>query len=503
MNIDQTMTIEDLFEDKTKVLSDNQTLDNYAGSLTGSTVYPRCVVFPDSIDDLRKLITWARDTNAELYPICKGKNWGYGSAQGTKPNQVIVELSRMDNIVEVNEKLGYVTVQPGVTQGQLSAHLEQVGSRLQMDVTAGPVTSSVLANFLERGFGHTDYGNRYNSIISLKVLLPNGEVVKTGFGAFQQKNHDVNIFRQGIGPCLDGLFLQSNLGIVLEMTLELMPKPDHFCMFALAAKNESDLGDIVETMRELRLKGVVNSAVHITNKSRASGNEKENITGAWSLTGSVSSASKGVTKERKKVLKKAFGKRLSGFKLHFVTDAFLRRLYWVDKNLKKLPFLNQFQFVVGLQKGIPSNRPISILLDKPEVDHIKYAKDFEGRFRWLNATCNATKDNIEKLYGLVSSLCKEYDYELKVTFTFITPRTLVMIANTDCSDAPEEVAKAEAFYKEGAKRLVDGGFYPYRGGIGAFEGYKDNLHPEYKHMLGALKQTFDPDNILAPDKYNM
>jgi FAD/FMN-containing dehydrogenase len=65
------------------------------------------------------------------------------------------------------------------------------------------------------------------------------------------------------------------------------------------------------------------------------------------------------------------------------------------------------------------------------------------------------------------------------------------------------VAKAEAFYKEGAKRLVDGGFYPYRGGIGAFEGYKDNLHPEYKHMLGALKQTFDPDNILAPDKYNM
>ncbi|EAY27205.1 FAD-binding oxidoreductase [Microscilla marina] len=502
MNSEKTISIQGLFEEPGKVLSDNETLENYAVSLTGTTVYPCCVVLPDSINDLQKLLVWAKNTGAALYPICKGKNWGYGSAQGTKPNQVIVELSKMDNIVEVNEQLGYVTIQPGVTQGQLSAHLEHTGSRLQMDVTAGPVTSSVLANFLERGFGHTDYGNRYNSIISLKVLLPNGQIVQTGFGAFQQKNHDRNIFRQGVGPCLDGMFLQSNLGIVLEMTLELMPKPDHFCMFAVATKHESDLGNLVEVMRELRLKGIVNSAVHITNKSRASGNEKENVTGAWSLTGSVSSE-KGVAHARKKAVKKAFKKGVKGCKIHFVTDAFLNRLHWIDKNLKKLPFLHTFQFVVGLQKGIPSNRPISILLNKPNVDHIKYAKDFDGRFRWLNATCNATQTNIEKLYALVTALCDKYHYELKVTFTFITPRTLVMIANTDCSDAPEEVQKAEAFYKEGAKALVAQGFYPYRGGIGAFEGYKEGLQPEYVDLLGALKTSFDPENILAPGKYNM
>ena len=69
-----------------------------------------------------------------IYPISSGLNWGYGSRVPPQSG-VLVDLRRLNRIVEFDEELAFVTIEPGVTQRQLQAFLEARGSRLWMDAT--------------------------------------------------------------------------------------------------------------------------------------------------------------------------------------------------------------------------------------------------------------------------------------------------------------------------------------------------------------------------------
>ena len=116
------------------------TLHFYSASLNGPFVKPSGIVFPVSTTEVVALLQLASEHSLKVFPISKGKNFGYGEAQGTAPGQIIVDLSRMNQIIEVNEKLAYATIQPGVTQEQLYSHLITTKSKLQLDVTGGGFT---------------------------------------------------------------------------------------------------------------------------------------------------------------------------------------------------------------------------------------------------------------------------------------------------------------------------------------------------------------------------
>jgi 4-cresol dehydrogenase (hydroxylating) len=67
----------------------------------------------------------------------------------------------MNRIIEVDDELAYAVIEPGVTQGQLAAHLAQRDVRLWVDCTGAGPDTSIVGNVLERGFGHSPYGNRF------------------------------------------------------------------------------------------------------------------------------------------------------------------------------------------------------------------------------------------------------------------------------------------------------------------------------------------------------
>ena len=117
--------------------------------------------------------------------------------------------------MELNEKLGYVTVEPGVTQRQLFDFLREKRSRLWMDATGSSPDCSLIGNTLERGFGHTPYGDHFANVCGMEAILPNGEVLRTGFGGLPGAKA-AQVYRWGAGPVLDGLFTQSNFGISLK-----------------------------------------------------------------------------------------------------------------------------------------------------------------------------------------------------------------------------------------------------------------------------------------------
>src|SRR5579884_2696692 len=246
------------------VQSDPETL-HAAGTATFATHQKiRAVLRPADRDQIIGCLRIATQFRIPLYPISTGKNWGYGSRVPPRDGCALLDVSRLDRILSFDEDLGYVTVEPGVTQRQLFAFLQERGSRLWMDATGSSPDCSVVGNTLERGFGHTVYGDHFAHVCGLEVVLPSGELLETGFGGLPGANA-TEVYRWGAGPSLDGLFSQSNFGIVTRMTIWLMPEPEYFQAYFFQSAEEDSLATFVEALRPLRMDGTLRSTVHIGN----------------------------------------------------------------------------------------------------------------------------------------------------------------------------------------------------------------------------------------------
>lgn len=123
-----------------------------------------------------------------------------------------------------------------------------------MDVTGAGPGASVLGNALQRGFGHTLYADHVRSLCGMEAVLPNGDMINTGFGRFENAKA-TRQFPYGLGPLLDGLFTQSNLGVVTAMGLWLQPRPADFRFFWIKVKDPAALAPLVNALRPLRLQG--------------------------------------------------------------------------------------------------------------------------------------------------------------------------------------------------------------------------------------------------------
>ena len=167
----------------------------------------------------------AREHGVSLYPVSQGRNWGYGDACPVGAGQVVLDLSAMNRIVEVDPDLAYAVIEPGVTQGQLAAHLRAMDGNLISSVTGGSADASVLGNLIERGFGFSPYGEHAANACGMEVVLADGTLLKTGMAGYEGSASAYS-YRWGLGPSLDGLFTQSNLGIVVRAGVWLMPQPE-------------------------------------------------------------------------------------------------------------------------------------------------------------------------------------------------------------------------------------------------------------------------------------
>src|SRR5262249_6678208 len=114
---------------------DEQTRQKYARSTGVRGTRPLGVLFPHSTRDVVEIVKTASALRLPLHPISCGKNWGYGDACAPSEGQLIVDLSRMNAICELNLERAYVVVEPGVTQGQLAECLSARKTGLWMDAT--------------------------------------------------------------------------------------------------------------------------------------------------------------------------------------------------------------------------------------------------------------------------------------------------------------------------------------------------------------------------------
>jgi 4-cresol dehydrogenase (hydroxylating) len=218
-------------------------------------------VCPDSVDQVREIIRIANEYRQPLWPISRGKNLAYGGPAPRLPGSVVLDLRRMNRILEVNEKFGYALVEPGVSYFDLYQHLAEQKSGLWVDVP-DLGWGSVLGNTIERGNGYTPYGDHFMMQCGMEVVLPDGDLLRTGMGALSG-NNTWQLFKYGFGPYLDGLFTQSNYGVVTKIGVWLMPKPVGYRPYMISFPRADDIYQVVELMRPLKINQVIQNTASI------------------------------------------------------------------------------------------------------------------------------------------------------------------------------------------------------------------------------------------------
>ena len=128
---------------------------------------------------------------------------------------VIVSLRNMNQVLEINEELGYAVVEPGVRWFDLYEAIEAQGASYMLSI-ADLGWGSVVGNTLEHGGTYLPYGLDFQMQCGMEVVLADGTLMRTGMGAMEG-NKAWHCYKRGLGPTPDQMFMQSNFGIVTKM----------------------------------------------------------------------------------------------------------------------------------------------------------------------------------------------------------------------------------------------------------------------------------------------
>jgi 4-cresol dehydrogenase (hydroxylating) len=213
------------------------------------------IVAPASVEEVQAIVRVANETKVALWPVGRGKNLGYGAASPAEKGDVILDLSRMNRVLEVNDKQAYCLLEPGVGYFDLFRHLKENNHPLWMSVP-GNSWGSVIGNALDRGIGYTPYGDHCEQICGMEVVLPDGSVVRTGMGAMQG-SAGWQAYKYGYGPGWDQMFMQSNLGVVTKAGVWLQPEPEMTAKIELALPNFDDAAWAIDILCDLRRRDVI------------------------------------------------------------------------------------------------------------------------------------------------------------------------------------------------------------------------------------------------------
>lgn len=248
------------------VITDPRELERASTATFATRARVLAIARAGSTEEVRECLRLCSRASIAVYPVSGGKNWGLGS-RVPPSDAVLLDLGRMNRIVHFDEELATVTLEPGVSFARLYAFLCERRSRLFASTTGGSPDGSVVANALERGDGSGPHGERALHLTALEVVLATGEVLHTGFDRFEGCS-TAELHRFGVGPALDGLFVQSNLGVVTRATVWLAPLPRFLAAVRFGVPSDAELPALVDAVRRLRLDGTLRAPVGIWNDYR-------------------------------------------------------------------------------------------------------------------------------------------------------------------------------------------------------------------------------------------
>jgi 4-cresol dehydrogenase (hydroxylating) len=507
---------------------------------------PVAFVSPGSMEEVVSLVKLANHYELPLWPVSKGKNWGYGAATPARNGALVVILERLNRIITVDQEMAFAIVEPGVTYRQLHRHLQEQRIPLWLDCTDGPADGSVMGNALERGVGETDYGDHFGNICGLEAILADGSLVRTGGGPIEGFK-SWNTYKWGVGPYLEGLFSQANYGIVTKMGLWLMPKPEYFASCVFELHREEDFAALMDAMRRLQFIGAIKSKVHIINDvvTFAVLADPQEILGGEKF---LSDARRTYLRKRFNIAPWSFAAGLYGTPqqvraniaeirrelgklgtLQFIDDRKIGIIKAVARALKKasgfaptralahgvarralgkpLALIEMMPNVHAIEKGYPSDYFVKHAYyrsrrPKPGDDDIDPARDRCGLI-WLGPMVPLNGREVMNVLGLVRPLYTKYGFDFTTALMVGNPRTVIALMSVfyDREDA-DETSRAEQLYFEMADVTQKAGYQQYRTSTIFMDRILASA-PEFEALCRRIKGALDPRGILAPGKYGI
>ncbi|KAI1609903.1 hypothetical protein EDD36DRAFT_59544 [Exophiala viscosa] len=241
------------------------------------------VVYPSTVEEVQAIVRWANDTLIPLHPISMGRNLGYGGAAPRVSGSVVVDLGkRMNKVLKIDGQNYSCLLEPGVSYFALYEAVKKTGLPLWIDCPdlGG---GSVMGNALDRGVGYTPYGDHFGMHCGIEIVLPDGSLLRTGMGALPGENDTDNLtwqsFQNAYGPIVDGMFSQSNFGIVTKMGFWLMPATGNQSYLVTFPREEDfeQLVDLIGPLAASRVFGNVPQIRHVVQELAVTGKPRSHF----------------------------------------------------------------------------------------------------------------------------------------------------------------------------------------------------------------------------------
>lgn len=503
------------------VRTDEDTLAQARANVSGLARTITAVLTPGSTAEVARVVTLAHEHRAPLWTYSTGKNWGMGSRLPVEDGAALLDLSRLDRILGVDPVAGTATIEAGVTQGQLAAHLAETKSPLFVNVTGSAPATSLIANMLDRGTGF--HRARAGQLSDLEVVLGDGRVIRTGYARLPDARMG-GAWRPGLGPELDGLFAQSGFGVVTRGTVELLFASPAHAILSCSIGKRNDVSRFVEALAGLSRRGVLHASLHFSSRARSTsvvgplvyhhliacgepaGPElvrraralaNDAVTGTWSASCNLSGTKLQVQEAFRQARRQLRG---IGTAALTTADSFV--------SLKGKPHPRRALLAAARAQwdhacGLPSDAALhSIpwsLPDLPFADEVELDRGRAGTF-FVVPSIPLSGPAVVAANALVDQASRAAGFVPYTTWNQVSRGALEGVINVvfDRADS-SQVARARDWARGLAQSLARAGFPPYRLGIQDMDLAAGDA--ETARVTEELGRVLDPRGILSPGRY--
>ena len=415
----------------------------------------------------------------------------------------------------------------------MNDHLKRSGSRLWADCAGSTQSASVIGNALDKGRGLTPLADHFGALCGMDVVLSDGTLLQTGGGP-TDGNHVRHLYKWGVGPYLDGLFVPSNLGVVVRAGIWLMPAPEVFDFAAFEYKADpSRLGAFIDELRELVMCRALRSHPHLANdfammcilsqyphdQLEGRRNLSEVALAQWRAQHGVARwtfgcglyGSREEVRYQKRMLRKVLGRygRVQ-FIGAAVRDDWYGRLVRrvapvVNRWLGKSPeFIDVMVPAINLFRGIPTDDFVRQAYfkshqHKPTTD-IDPARDGCG-YVWIGPVVPFNSEHVMRALAVTREIFDRHEFDFFVEIIVESARTVMVLVGVFFDrHSADDAARARRWYDEAREAYLREGYPPYRATSMSMAGAMDS-NPAARKLLAALKSAVDPQNLIAPGRY--
>jgi len=441
-----------------KGFASNKPEDLYIYSQDPGASEPRpvdFVVMPKTVEEVQEIVKLANNEKIPVIPMGGGLTLSGLILPVHKG--IVMDMKRMDKILEINTLGRYAVLEAGVTTGSLVSYLKENHPDLQAPVPDAPTSATVAGNVLIHGSGSLSqkYGHHAHMINGLEVVLPTGVITKLGSCAISKY-----WFSKAPIPDLIGLFTSSfgTMGIITKVSIKLFPKPkERDIIFGLT----QDFDGLPDLMSKITYTEFAEDLM--IGHSHTPSNMKNFCSLMIYITGN--------SKEEMDLKRSTIEKILK------------------EKNIQVTPIMGQTR---------------TYLMDHPQYT-AAFAADWRkgGGFEYVGSFIPLEKIPeaiekgviISKKYGLIPSLlCRIIGSGHAVMFSVTFP-----FNRAD----PDDRKNAREGLEETNKMVLEIGGIPWKTELVGQKHTMERADPHYKELFKRVRNLLDPNGIMNPGNWEV